>query len=159
MRYFIDTEFYERGHELPIQLISLGVVANDGREFYAENSDVDLEELSPWLKENVVPHLTGPRMPHAEIGPAFLRFLGNDMWPSFWGYFADYDWVLFCQLFGSMMSLPDFFPQFCLDVRQVMYQGVWTLPNVSFTGPQHNALVDARWTKAVIDRLEGKRSL
>ena len=37
MKYFIDTEFIESGPLNPIQLISIGVVAEDGREFYWHN--------------------------------------------------------------------------------------------------------------------------
>ena len=32
-RYFIDTEFMEDGHT--IELISIGICCEDGREFYA----------------------------------------------------------------------------------------------------------------------------
>ena len=39
MRYFYDTEFIEDGET--IELVSFGVVAEDGREFYAVSSDFD----------------------------------------------------------------------------------------------------------------------
>ena len=39
MKYWIDTEFIER--PCTIDLISAGLVAEDGREFYAESSEVD----------------------------------------------------------------------------------------------------------------------
>lgn len=35
MRYFFDTEFYEDGKT--IDLVSIGIVAEDGRELYAVN--------------------------------------------------------------------------------------------------------------------------
>ena len=41
MKYFLDTEFSERGPMWPIQLISIGIVAEDGREFYAHSEDYD----------------------------------------------------------------------------------------------------------------------
>lgn len=64
-RYFYDTEFLEDGET--IALISIGIAAEDGREYYAVNSAVG-ESLNPgdlgsriaahdWLMENVVPHL------------------------------------------------------------------------------------------------------
>jgi hypothetical protein len=40
MRYWLDTEFIEDGHT--IDLISIGIVAEDGRELYAENMECDL---------------------------------------------------------------------------------------------------------------------
>jgi 3' exoribonuclease, RNase T-like len=39
MKYWLDTEFIE--HPFKIDLISIGLVAEDGREFYAESSEVD----------------------------------------------------------------------------------------------------------------------
>ena len=39
MRYFYDTEFIDNGRI--IDLISIGVVAEDGREFYAVSTEFD----------------------------------------------------------------------------------------------------------------------
>ena len=55
MRYFIDTEFIEDG--FTIDLISIGIVCEDGREFYAINSDCNLDRASDWVKTNVICHL------------------------------------------------------------------------------------------------------
>lgn len=162
MRYFLDTEFYERGHQHPIQLISLGIVAEDGRELYVENADVDLSSLSDWLKKNVVPHLRrngATVLPHSEIGPAVLKFLGMDVRPHFWAYFADYDWVVFCQLFGSMVGLPETFPMFCRDLKQEMWRLGVSKPVIEGTGPAHDALSDARWNKALFDWMVQKKGL
>lgn len=40
--------------------------------------------------------------------------------PIFYGYFADYDWVVFCWIFGNMMSLPKGFPMYCRDLKQML---------------------------------------
>lgn len=40
--------------------------------------------------------------------------------PVFYAYYADYDWVVFCQLFGKMNDLPDGFSQYCNDLKQIM---------------------------------------
>lgn len=55
--YCYDTEFLEDG--VTIELISIGIVCDDGREYYAVNADMDHERISKsdWLMENVVPHL------------------------------------------------------------------------------------------------------
>jgi hypothetical protein len=59
MRFWFDTEFYEDGKT--IELISIGVVSQDGREYYAETPGSDrLAHQHPWLRENVWPHLLGP---------------------------------------------------------------------------------------------------
>lgn len=174
MNYFIDTEFYERGPNYPIQLISIGIVSEDNREFYAENDQIDLNSLSPWLKENVVQHLERSKLnaltsmrpsfgefkafigPHSSIGPAILKFIGLDVKPKFWGYFADYDWVIFCQLFGSMMELPNTFPHYCRDLNQEMNRLGVEKPLILGCGPIHNALSDAHWAKGLFDYLKKK---
>lgn len=40
--------------------------------------------------------------------------------PTFYGYFADYDWVVFCSLWGTMMNLPKGFPKYCRDLKQML---------------------------------------
>lgn len=57
MRYYYDCEFLEDG--LTIDLISIGIVAEDGREYYAVNSDMPVDRIAvhDWLCKNVVPLL------------------------------------------------------------------------------------------------------
>ncbi|MFI5800220.1 hypothetical protein [Streptomyces sp. NPDC051677] len=52
-----DLEFLEDGRT--IELISIGMVCDDGREYYAVNSDADWDRVRkhPWLMQNVWPHL------------------------------------------------------------------------------------------------------
>ncbi|WP_428743140.1 hypothetical protein [Tenacibaculum sp.] len=40
--------------------------------------------------------------------------------PEFYAYYADYDWVLFCWLFGRMVDLPNGFPMYCKDLKQML---------------------------------------
>jgi len=42
--------------------------------------------------------------------------------PQFYGYYADYDWVVFCWLFGKMIDLPKGFPMYCIDLKQSLDQ-------------------------------------
>ena len=147
MRYYFDTEFIERGHEHPIELISLGMVREDGTELYAVLADGwDESHASDWVRENVLPHLgDGPRITRAELAQR-LRFWITEEKPEFWGYYADYDWVVLCQLFGSMTDLPKNFPMFCRDLKQfVSERGNPELPKQ--TSWLHNALWDARHIK------------
>lgn len=39
---------------------------------------------------------------------------------EFYGYYADYDWVVFCWLFGKMNNLPAGFPYYAKDLKQIM---------------------------------------
>lgn len=75
--------------------------------------------------------------------------------PEFWGYYADYDWVAFCQLFGTMMELPKGYPMYCRDVKQLADSlGVTELPPQPAT--EHNALSDAIWNKIAYNALTKK---
>ncbi len=169
MRYFIDAEFHESGYGNPIELISLAVVCDDGREFYAVAADGWYPAMvSDWLKENVLPHLyvdtnvmnipggsyfpKCPRSEMAEMLTAFIKDEGANK-PEIWGYYGDYDWVIFCQLFGRMIDLPKHFPRICLDIKQRCIDfGNPKLPKQK--GQAHNALADARYNKTMFEFLE-----
>lgn len=56
MRYYLDTEFIEDGKT--IDLISIGIVREDGAEFYAQNLECDFSKANDWVKQNVLPSLT-----------------------------------------------------------------------------------------------------
>lgn len=169
MKYFLDQEFIENGKT--IELISIAIVAEDGREFYAVNKDLNTYRLfrEPWLVENVVPHLPFGRffsnlplswmnsywldvpcvMGRDKIREGVLDFV--DEKPEFWGYYSDYDWVLFCQLFGRMADLPKHFPMYCRDLKQLIDdRGHVELPKQMV---DHHALEDARWIRSAYDAL------
>ena len=157
MNYFLDTEFIEDGHQEPLVLLSIGLVSEDGREYYAENTEASIARANAWVQNNVVPHFTGPMKKRSEIASDILKFIGMDTKPKFWGYFADYDWVLFCQLFGKMIDLPPTFPMFCWDLKQEMDRLGVSKPLIEGCGPEHHALSDARWNKAFYTYLQGKK--
>ena len=58
MRYFYDTEFIEDG--TTIELVSIGVVAEDGREYYAVSTEFDPARAGDWVRANVLPKLPSP---------------------------------------------------------------------------------------------------
>ncbi len=158
MKYFLDTEFLEDGKT--IELISIGVVCEDGREYYAVNEDMPIERIQDdeWMVKNVIPHL--PFNYEAEsyrfefksdqticcprqIKQDLIEFVtGENI--EFWAYYGDYDWVATCRLFGRMIDLPPNWPKFCYDLRQ------WLNHKNKFGVRQpddapHHALLDARW--------------
>lgn len=144
MRYFIDTEFMESGPYYPVTLLSIGIVAEDGRELYEISREADHHRANDWVSANVLPHL-GDRPPQALNTIAWIiqQFVGDDK-PEFWGYYADYDWVVFCQIFGAMINLPKGWPMYCRDIKQYADEvGNPKLPEQDST--EHNALNDARW--------------
>jgi hypothetical protein len=144
MKYWIDTEFIAR--PFAIDLVSIAVVAENGREFYAESNEADWSKASPWLLRHVRPQLTGNAMSREEISYALRAFTDGDREPVFWGYFPAYDWVALVSLFGGLDELPFHYPQLCLDIKQWAIElGDPELPRQE--GAQHNALSDARWTR------------
>lgn len=138
MRIWFDTEFVEDGKT--IDLLSIGMVREDGAVYYAEPLEADLSKAGEWVRANVLPHLSGDKTPRAEIARQIVEFVGDA--PEFWAYFASYDWVALCQLYGTMMDLPPGWPMYVRDVKQVIGDGVKLHIN------EHNALADAVALKA-----------
>ena len=69
--------------------------------------------------------------------------------PEFYGYYADYDWVVFCWIFGRIKDLPKGFPMYCKDLKQMMdnygLDKNWKEEVCPDPEGEHNALVDAEW--------------
>jgi hypothetical protein len=154
MKYWLDTEFIENGKT--IELISIGLVCEDGREFYAISNEFDPGKANEWVKENVLPYIQAEKdktlfKTKAEIRQALLHFVADDR-PEFIGYYCAYDWVLLCQLYGSMMQLPKHFPKYCNDIKTYMDLTQVFTKDLPFKNDQaHNALADARWHKQIYD--------
>lgn len=155
--FFLDTEFLEDGRT--IELISMGMVDLDGREFYAENRFVDINRITnnPWLMANVVPHLRGAGDPCIkspdQIAADLVAFIQSSLPDGatrddvrLWGYYPAYDHVLLAQMFGRMIDLPQPIPMFTCDLMQVCdLAGVD--PSVVPQVGEHDALADARWNR------------
>jgi len=250
MKYFLDTEFIEGtqgkffGKTKPtIDLISIGIVGEDGREYYSISKEFNLREAWNrwqydmslvsgtnqqgklyWIRDNVLKpifrDLVNKEYLYAnqamyrcnvviktkeykfcyrdfkfllnkygktnkQIAKDVLYFCSNgyfddtnlelkeareyDLYdrfkPEFYGYYADYDWVVFCWLFGLMIDLPKGFPVYCNDLKQTIdsicmhqedkYEGLsrleaWNKDIKTIEGypkqqNEHNALADAKW--------------
>lgn len=85
---------------------------------------------------------------------------GEDIKHEFYAYYADYDWVVFCSLFGRMIDLPYGFPMYCRDLKQMIDEKaekhspltleanlamIKNSPGYPKQQNEHNALDDARW--------------
>jgi hypothetical protein len=189
MKYFLDTEFLEGTQKTflgktvsTIDLISIGIVAEDGRKYYAISNDFNLKEawnrydlkhtgfgdrnnLPPvkdyWIRNNVLKNLFNNHVAdynkeintfkefknlvehfgktNKQITEEVCDFIdarksgngiimpggtsikqANTLNVEFYGYYADYDWVAFCWLFGKMIDLPKGFPTYCVDLKQIL---------------------------------------
>ncbi len=147
MRYWIDTEFIDDGRS--IELISLGVVAEDGRTYYAQSDEFDARRCDAWVRANVLPHLEPAGAPswrsRARIAGDLRAFVDPE--PEFWAYHASYDWVVVSQLFGPLTDRPRGWPTRCRDVAELaaLFPAVGRPPEPE---PAHHALADARWVAA-----------
>ena len=209
MKYFIDTEFIE-GFRKPIfgkkshfiDLISIGIVAEDGREYYAISNEWKYNDADDWVKQNVIAPIyikevsgdTRNRLSCNDFHWIFGKsndkiaeeikhfcnpelFLHNNAEPEieFYGYYADYDWVLFCSLFGKMIDLPNGFPMYCKDLKQMIDEKAGDLllnkslniknskdalriikemVNYPIQQDEHNALCDAKWNYQLFNFLK-----
>ncbi|HIW96645.1 MAG TPA: polyadenylate-specific 3'-exoribonuclease AS [Candidatus Corynebacterium gallistercoris] len=156
MRYFYDTEFIEDG--TTIDLISIGVVAEDGREFYAISTEFDERKAGQWVRKNVLPQLP-PRSASVWMDRATLRrklyaFLlpghtsGRRLAPAdrpeLWAWVGAYDHVALAQLWGDMTQLPVELPRFTHELKQLWEAaGRPRLPESPSNA--HDALADARF--------------
>ena len=134
MLYALDTEFIDT--PTCSALISFALVAEDGRELYLEFTYPE-EELTPWLRENVVPHLNNNHFVSPGVAAKKIaEFIGSDV-PEFWCYFGAYDWYWLCRVFGGMMNLPPKWPQ-------LFREAAWFREGKPKAVVQHNALSDAK---------------
>lgn len=165
MRYFYDTEFIEDGKT--IDLISIDIVAEDGREYYAISTEFKKRKASQWVKDNVIsklppryvnPMYESPRLREEsrawksrnQIKSDIMDFIGADK-PELWAYYADYDHVALCQLFGRMMDLPSNFPMYTNDLKQLCNEK--GNPKLPKNQNEHSALDDAKWVKDMYYKL------
>jgi hypothetical protein len=227
MNYYLDQEFHEYFRKpipwLPtignfnkpfhtIELISIGIVAEDGREYYSVCNEFNLKaaEKNKWLNENVLTPITvdfyrkegvyaktyhwesltlknflkWKGKSKAKIAEEIRNFVCNPTGhpdpvvvshfyeqdhPKFYGYYADYDWVVFCSMFGTMMDLPKGFPMYCRDLKQLLDDkatGRWHMShqeciekikqdkNYPKQENEHHALADAKWNKKLHEFLK-----
>jgi 3' exoribonuclease, RNase T-like len=147
VRYFYDTEFIDDG--LSIELISIGVVAEDGREYYAVSTDFNPERAGSWVRKHVLPKLPSPSSPvwrsRAQIRADLEDFFGidSDEPIELWAWIGAYDHVALCQLWGPMTALPPAIPRFTRELRQY-WEDRGSPPLPSRPSDAHDALVDAR---------------
>lgn len=205
MKYFFDTEFIEGFREYRvdvlkkkkahfIDLISIGIVCEDGRSYYAVSTDFNPKEADDWVKRNVLQKLPAryakvedrPRLRQeamlwkdnktiAEEVKKFIlqghskRFNADEItdWEGhpieMYAYYADYDWVLLCSLFGRMIDLPEGFPMYCRDLKQIMDEkGLdknWKNTFCPEPDKEHDALEDAKWNLRLYEAIKRAESV
>lgn len=184
MRICYDTEFLEDGKT--IELISIGMVTDDGDEYYAVNDDAPWRRIRShtWLMANVVPQLPQPHgdwrnhmpsrwlfdrrnihvHPRARIARDVAQFLLDARRRNesgrpieLWADYAAYDHVALAQLFGPMIELPIGVPMFTHDLQHELSRlGASDSDLPKQTAGLHNALADAKHVLRCLRALDDK---
>ena len=138
MLLFFDTEF--TGLRKNTTLISLGIVAENDKTFYAEFNDYDRIQMNKWIEDNVMKYLKFPvEMAYRDNGRADpiysdnFTVVGNNKLIKYYltkwlAQFVEplqlvsdachYDMVLFIDIFGDAFSLPENLSPTCHDINQ-----------------------------------------
>lgn len=134
MNLYFDTEF--TGLHIDTTLVSIGIVAEDEKKFYAEFSDYDERQCDNWIKENVLKHtiLGGNEMLAKRLGEDgnttvvfgsktdILYELGEWLKQfdsvQFVSDVCHYDMVLLIDIFGGAFDLPKNVSAVCHDINQ-----------------------------------------
>lgn len=171
MNIFYDCEFLEDGKT--IDLISIGLVREDGKELYLLNKDMNTENAfaDDWVRENVLKGI------FEELDDLFLdehdghpplEFNEPNFWwlldkygstrkeikeeilkfvgknPIFYGFCVSYDHVVLCQLWGKMIDIPKGWRYYSRDLKQTADENDFDTSLIRHT-KEHNALDDAKW--------------
>ena len=177
-KVFFDTEF--TGLHQNTTLISIGLVSECGKTFYAELTDFNKEQINQWLQENVINNLVldylTSKIEHSGIVDntdiSNIKFKGTtshlkvelEKWLSqfdqveIWSDCLSYDWVLFNQIFGHAFNIPKnvYYIPFDLSSLLKIYGYDPDLSRKEFSGlnePYHNSLSDAKMIKACYDKV------
>ena len=141
MRVYLDTEFAD-WDDPDTDLISLALVAKDGREFYAERTDFDLRKCTRFVRLNVLPLLGASgvlRLDNSALKRAVQEWLAQIPQPEI-AVDYDGDWALLARLLGSDMldglTVINIYNTLDKEKLEAYY--------VLHDAPRHHALHDAR---------------
>lgn len=169
MKIFFDTEF--TGLHKDTTLISIGLISEDSRTFYAELSDYEWSQCDDWIKDNVIENLHRRKLnkylPNYHYGDQGAIRVSLENWfkqfptVELVSDVCHYDMVLLIDLFGSAFHLPKNVCAACYDINQdiaryynislseafdksreeILYE---KYKENSVLGDKHNALYDAK---------------
>jgi len=140
---FVDTEF--TGFKDP-KLISIGVVAQSGEEFYAEVEHV-VDECSDFVRATVLPLLTQNKIYSlAELKDALSSWIDTvrQEGPILICYDSEYDRTMLSQIFDNDTPNGIVFRNLGASYVNRLKMSEWYLKNKQ---PEHHALHDARALK------------
>jgi hypothetical protein len=176
-KVYMDTEF--TGLQMPTSLISIGLISECGKTFYAEFTDYNKEQVTPWIQENVIDKLIYKERfnetsmicypSKSQIECFGLKWMIRCWLEQYFNQFEQveiysdclsYDWVLFNDVFGDAFSIPENVYYIPFDICTT-FKEKGIDPDISrelyakYVGEdqKHNAFFDAKIIKACHERL------
>jgi len=173
MKVFFDTEF--TGLHKKTSLISIGLISEDGKTFYAELTDYDKNQINDWLQQNVIDNLimkqrnglyyyindneTFTKGDKAKIKTLLEEWLQQFDSVEMWSDCLAYDWVLFNDIFGTAFDIPKNVYYIPFDIC-TLFKVKGIDPDISreefaevVSDEKHNALHDAKVIKVCYEKL------
>jgi hypothetical protein len=179
MKVFFDTEF--TGLHKNTTLISIGLIAENGKTFYAEINNYDKLQVDEWIKQNVIANLKFNDIPYgtcipkipicltdkyemksnsSEVAECLKIWLEQFDEVEMWSDCLSYDWVLFNHLYGHAFNIPKNVYYIPFDIC-TLFKLKGVDPDISreefadYKGDtkKHNALHDAILIKECYDKL------
>lgn len=182
-KVFFDTEF--TGLHQNTTLISIGLISECGKTFYAELTDYDINQvfhqqhchwkgiactynefvknskgldIKPFGFTDLDNNIGNTTQIRAKLLDWFSQFEEIEMWSDC----LSYDWVLFNQIFGHAFNIPKNVYYIPFDLSTLfLIKGID--PDISrkeYSGldlENHNALNDAKMIKACYDRIQSEQ--
>ncbi len=176
MRIFIDTEFTDLRQSA--RLISLSLVSECGKSFYAVFNDFELQQCSPFVKETIIPDIQNIQQNNTleafkikdntlNIVSALKTWLNQFEAIQMWADVPHYDWVLFCELFGGALHIPEHIHYMCMDLSSLLLAKNcdYNKKRIDLIDKQdipedyvmHNALSDAQVGMCILKKLLNKK--
>jgi len=180
-KLFLDTEF--TGLHQGTTLISIGIVSDCGKSFYAELTDYDQSQINDWLQENVIDKLILGDFEEdqylrqnnkndvlykgdsEQVKSVLVDWLTQFNSIDIWSDVLAYDWVLFNNLIADYS---DGYPKLPSNINYIPFD-IATLMEIKGVNPdinreelagltasedeKHNALWDAKVIKACYEKL------
>lgn len=170
-KVFFDTEF--TGLHQKTTLISIGLISDCGKTFYAELTDYDKSQVDDWINNNVISNLTMTEDDNAaflgswrlvadsvNVKDALTKWLEQFEQVEIWSDCLSYDWVLFNQIFGHAFNIPKNVYYIPFDIC-TLFKAKGIDPDISReefsnmkeNSQKHNALWDAKVIKRCFELL------
>lgn len=178
MKIFFDTEF--TGLHKNTSLVSIGLVDENGRSFYAELNDYDKGQVNSWIKENVIDNLKYNEYEsklHVSKDKKETFIKGGKPYVSvclgIWLRDYDsvelvsdvchYDMVLFIDIFGGAFDIPKNVNPACHDINQDIAKYLGVSENKAFDISreqfidEYNKIVSEHFSENAVAHIDGDK--